>query len=242
MADSGKGKEKEIVDEQATSVPPHAPTFKSATASTVQEPIAAVSTPPSHEAPTIAPVPSDVPVLSNPTTEVPTATTSHADLPSETTEGPSASVQQINPHVSVVSYSNTFASVNRPRINHVQSINFCFPEFQQATNLTQDNTEDDTDSALGDDDQASETTSIASTIMNHRFENGRRYHKFREGEYWGPNDDIAHHMFLILLDQNLHLAPVKNPKNILDLGCGTGIWCMDMADRTSLLFAATPIP
>lgn len=60
---------------------------------------------------------------------------------------------------------------------------------------------------------------------------------FREGEYWGPNDelqndqlDIAHHMFLMLLDNKLHLAPIQSPQRILDLGCGTGIWCMDMAD------------
>jgi ribosomal protein L11 methylase PrmA len=39
-------------------------------------------------------------------------------------------------------------------------------------------------------------------------------------------------MFLMLLDNKLHLAPIPNPKRILDLGCGTGIWCMDMADGT----------
>ncbi|CAG5146648.1 uncharacterized protein ALTATR162_LOCUS1913 [Alternaria atra] len=123
-------------------------------------------------------------------------------LPSETVEGPAPTAQLVNPFVLV------------------------------------DST-DDTDSALGDDD-ASDTTSIASTIHKGRFENGRRYHKYREGEndYWGPNDevqndqlDIAHHMFLILLNQKLHLAPIKDPKRVLDLGCGTGIWCMDMADE-----------
>jgi ubiquinone/menaquinone biosynthesis C-methylase UbiE len=46
--------------------------------------------------------------------------------------------------------------------------------------------------------------------------------------------DIAHHMFLILLNQKLHLAPIKEPKRILDLGCGTGIWCMDMAGGKAL--------
>ncbi|XPS73865.1 hypothetical protein M3J07_005988 [Ascochyta lentis] len=97
---------------------------------------------------------------------------------------------------------------------------------------------DESDSAYGDSDHLSDTTSIPSTIWRHRYENGRRYHKFREGEYWGPNDevqndqlDIAHHMFLILLDNKLHLAPIQNPQRILDLGCGTGIWCMDMADE-----------
>jgi cyclopropane fatty-acyl-phospholipid synthase-like methyltransferase len=82
--------------------------------------------------------------------------------------------------------------------------------------------------------------------MKHRFENGRRYHSYRQGEneYWGPNDevqndqlDIAHHMFLILLGQKLHLAPIRDPQRILDLGCGTGIWCIDMAEGTSNLFS-----
>lgn len=93
------------------------------------------------------------------------------------------------------------------------------------------------DSAYGDD-ILSDTTSIPSTIYRHRYENGRRYHQFREGEYWGPNDeqqndqlDIAHHMFLILLDNKLYLAPVQNPKKVLDLGCGTGIWAIDFADE-----------
>jgi ubiquinone/menaquinone biosynthesis C-methylase UbiE len=36
----------------------------------------------------------------------------------------------------------------------------------------------------------------------------------------------------MLLDNKLHLAPIPNPMRILDLGCGTGIWCMDMADGT----------
>ncbi|ORY02936.1 S-adenosyl-L-methionine-dependent methyltransferase [Clohesyomyces aquaticus] len=93
------------------------------------------------------------------------------------------------------------------------------------------------DSAYGDD-ALSDTTTIPSTIFRHRYLNGRRYHKFREGEYWGPNDeeqndqlDIAHHMFTILLDNKLYLAPVENPKRVLDLGCGTGIWCTDVADE-----------
>src|SRR5262245_37840179 len=101
-----------------------------------------------------------------------------------------------------------------------------------------DATSEASDSAYGDDDDFSDTTTIPSTIMRHRWENGRRYHKFREGEYWGPNDevqndqlDIAHQMFLIMLTNKLHLAPLTHPQRILDLGCGTGIWCIDTADE-----------
>ncbi|KAK8432683.1 putative SAM dependent methyltransferase [Phyllosticta citricarpa] len=89
------------------------------------------------------------------------------------------------------------------------------------------------------DDAISDTTSVASTIWKHRFENGRRYHKYREGTYWGPNDDaqndqldIGHHMMRILLDGRLHLAPLsEEPQRILDVGCGTGIWSIDFADE-----------
>jgi SAM-dependent methyltransferase len=43
--------------------------------------------------------------------------------------------------------------------------------------------------------------------------------------------DIAHHLFLILLGQKLHLAPIESVHRALDLGCGTGIWALDFADE-----------
>lgn len=73
----------------------------------------------------------------------------------------------------------------------------------------------DGDSAYGDDDYLSDTTSVPSTIMKHRWENGRRYNKFRAGEYYAPNDeehadmmDITHHMYLLMLKDKLHAAPI----------------------------------
>jgi hypothetical protein len=38
-------------------------------------------------------------------------------------------------------------------------------------------------------DSASETTSLNSSIFHYRHENGRRYHAYKDGEYWGPNDE-----------------------------------------------------
>ena len=38
-------------------------------------------------------------------------------------------------------------------------------------------------------------------------------------------------MLTLLLDNKLYLAPVQEScQRVLDLGCGTGIWCMDFAD------------
>lgn len=46
-------------------------------------------------------------------------------------------------------------------------------------------------------------------------------------------------MYLLTLDRKLHLAPVKNPQRILDVGTGTGIWAIDMAGM-SLAARADP--
>jgi hypothetical protein len=48
--------------------------------------------------------------------------------------------------------------------------------------------EDDADSALGSD-TSSYTTSLASSIKHYKYENGRTYHSYREGQYVIPNDD-----------------------------------------------------
>lgn len=43
---------------------------------------------------------------------------------------------------------------------------------------------------------------------------------------------MQHSKFLLLMNDELHLAPiVEAPHKILDLGTGTGIWAIDMANR-----------
>lgn len=82
----------------------------------------------------------------------------------------------------------------------------------------------------------SDTTSLTSSILKYHFENGRRYQSFREGRYPLPNDekaqdhlDIMGHMFKLVLDGKLFLAPIgSNPQRVLDLGCGTGMWAIEM--------------
>ncbi|KAK3346979.1 S-adenosyl-L-methionine-dependent methyltransferase [Lasiosphaeria hispida] len=113
-----------------------------------------------------------------------------------------------------------------------------------AVDLVFNQPDDDTDSALGDDQsQILSTVSITSTILQYRKIHGRTYHNFggaEKTEYWAPNDetaneqlDINHHLLNLSLDNKLYLAPLDRAKvkNVLDLGTGTGIWAIDFADE-----------
>ena len=37
---------------------------------------------------------------------------------------------------------------------------------------------------------------------------------------------LSHHMMFLLHDNQLFLAPVEDPHEVLDVGTGTGIWAM----------------
>lgn len=96
------------------------------------------------------------------------------------------------------------------------------------------------DESLGLDDNASSSASIASSILNYRYENGRRYHAYKAGSYVLPNDDtendrleLQHHMFRIMYDDKLYLCPADPEKlqYVLDAGTGTGVWASDIADE-----------
>ncbi|KAM0439780.1 hypothetical protein ACHAPT_000875 [Fusarium lateritium] len=97
------------------------------------------------------------------------------------------------------------------------------------------------DAGYESDSVTSASTSIGSSVRDYMYENGRRYHSFREGVYNFPNDDVEqeredmkHAMVKLLCSQNLHFAPIgANPQNILDIGTGTGIWAIEMGDQYS---------
>jgi hypothetical protein len=35
-----------------------------------------------------------------------------------------------------------------------------------------------------------------------------------------------------------YFAPIREPKKILDIGTGTGLWCLDIGERSKLPFAS----
>ncbi|KAI1073112.1 hypothetical protein LB507_008976 [Fusarium sp. FIESC RH6] len=98
----------------------------------------------------------------------------------------------------------------------------------------------DGDSSLGS--ETSSTTSITSSILKYRQENGRTFHAYKDGQYLMPNDereqdrlDLQHHLFLLTFSDKLYLSPAGQDghriHNALDVGTGTGLWATDFADE-----------
>jgi SAM-dependent methyltransferase len=85
------------------------------------------------------------------------------------------------------------------------------------------------------------TTSLISSVLNYKYENGRRYHAYREGNYVLPNDeqeqerlDMLHHIFRMITGGPIFRAPLfghTRPQRVLDMGCGTGIWTIEFSDE-----------
>ncbi|OHE98946.1 hypothetical protein CORC01_05842 [Colletotrichum orchidophilum] len=85
--------------------------------------------------------------------------------------------------------------------------------------------------------------SLSESILEYRMENGRTYHRYKDGKYTLPNDqaeqerlDLQHNVFLLTFDNRLGLAPPCQkgavvPGRVLDIGTGTGIWAIDFGDE-----------
>ncbi|KAK1516462.1 methyltransferase domain-containing protein [Colletotrichum abscissum] len=103
--------------------------------------------------------------------------------------------------------------------------------------------ETDTDgSSVSNASLASSTTSVTSSILEYRIENGRTYHKYKDGKYAAPNDeresdrlDLQHNLFIRTFDDRLGSAPPNDRDakvgRVLDIGTGSGIWAIDFGDE-----------
>ncbi|KUJ18487.1 S-adenosyl-L-methionine-dependent methyltransferase [Mollisia scopiformis] len=94
------------------------------------------------------------------------------------------------------------------------------------------------DEGTGGSDAGSSLTSLQSSIVRGVTENGRTYAAYGKEEYGMPMDeqemdriDMSHAKYFMLLERKRFLAPIPDhPQKILELGCGTGIWSIDIAD------------
>ncbi|KAF4812960.1 putative methyltransferase tdiE [Colletotrichum siamense] len=105
--------------------------------------------------------------------------------------------------------------------------------------IAADEVTDDSASEVGS--LASSSTSVTSSLLQYRIENGRTYHSYKEGKYVMPNDaresdrlDSQHELMIYTLRDRLGLAPPCDPKakvgRVLDVGTGTGIWAADFGE------------
>lgn len=98
----------------------------------------------------------------------------------------------------------------------------------------------DTGSVSGDSgfwEVDSSTHSVASSIFDYEEAHGRTYHAYHQGAYLLPNDareidriEVKYHAIRLALQNVLFFAPLPEPRAILDVGTGTGTWCLDVAD------------
>ncbi|KAK0703450.1 S-adenosyl-L-methionine-dependent methyltransferase [Lasiosphaeria miniovina] len=104
-------------------------------------------------------------------------------------------------------------------------------------NIIVDSYDTATDAGYSTGSDISASTSLSESVSDFVYENGRRYHSFREGRYNFPNDDVEQqredlkHMTLKMLCGRLHFAPIgDSPQEVLDIGTGTGIWAIEIGD------------
>ncbi|KAI1805107.1 S-adenosyl-L-methionine-dependent methyltransferase [Daldinia bambusicola] len=91
--------------------------------------------------------------------------------------------------------------------------------------------------SISSESMRSSTMSLDSSLYHYVHENGRTYHRYKEGRYFLPNDaaeqerlDLQHQLFILTIGNKLNLAPIpENTRRVLDIATGTGIWAIEFA-------------
>lgn len=100
--------------------------------------------------------------------------------------------------------------------------------------------------STSDEERLRETQSLPPSLTNYPVHWGRSYHRYREGCYHYPNDedergrlDYQHAIFNHYFDGKLFFSPLdpETTREVLDIGTGTGLWCMELSDTEKLPYA-----
>ncbi|KAL1876350.1 hypothetical protein VTK73DRAFT_9529 [Phialemonium thermophilum] len=93
-------------------------------------------------------------------------------------------------------------------------------------------TSDDADLDLEDITRPSSSMSVTSSVYRFVEEFGRTFHGYKQGKYFLPNDEVdLQHAIAKQLFGKLALAPIDQPRQVLDIGTGTGIWAVEFAEE-----------
>ncbi len=93
------------------------------------------------------------------------------------------------------------------------------------------------------EEERRETHSLSLSLTNYPVHWGRSYHRYREGSYLYPNDedernrlDHQHAILNHYFDGRLFFSPLDpdTTKEVLDIGTGTGTWCVELSDTNKL--------
>ncbi|KAI1138507.1 S-adenosyl-L-methionine-dependent methyltransferase [Hypoxylon sp. FL0543] len=106
-----------------------------------------------------------------------------------------------------------------------------------APSLPSVDSESQTETMSLSDSIRSSTMTLDSSLYHFVQENGRTYHRYKEGRYFLPNDtaeqerlDLQHQLFTIAIGNKLNIAPLPgDPRRVLDIATGTGIWAIEFA-------------
>ncbi|KAH7197284.1 S-adenosyl-L-methionine-dependent methyltransferase [Fusarium flagelliforme] len=128
--------------------------------------------------------------------------------------------------------SHSFSLISEPGIETI------YTPTEQDTDEYDFVFEDGRSVCLQQDDDSSCCTSLAPSMLDYEHSHGRRYHAYLSGRYPLPNDkgeqyrELNDHLLMQqLFDGELFLSDIGDkPKRIIDIGTGTGIWAVDVAD------------
>lgn len=93
---------------------------------------------------------------------------------------------------------------------------------------------------INDDLELSTPTSLSSSIRDFKIRERSSLPRVQTGPIPFPEseqqrENMKHHMIVALCGNKLHNAPLSDPRKVLDIGTGTGMWAIEIMNRAMFL-------